>query len=214
MGIGGKIVWAAFLPLCLAVHCEAETRVTVLVDDYAGLTPGALGRAEKVAARILHRAGIEIVWQNRSRSGTGTDQEAPKGEGRRFDSPDVTLKILSRRMAQRLQPDGHGDDFSLGMALPGGEQGFGSVAYIYFHRIQKLVQLVERHTRDGEVILGHAVAHEIGHLLLNTSMHSAAGIMYVPWEKTHLTRAMEGLLLFTPAEAEQMQANLRVRSGK
>ncbi|MDP2996993.1 MAG: hypothetical protein Q8N47_05850 [Bryobacterales bacterium] len=131
------------------------------------------------------------------------------GEPKHFESSDITLRILSRRMALRLGPDGHGVNSSLGMALPGGEQGLGSLAYIYFHRIQKLARLVERHTRTEEVILGHAVAHEIGHLLLNTPMHSAAGIMHVPWEGTDLARALEGGLVFTPAEAAQMQANLR-----
>jgi hypothetical protein len=211
MGIYRKFVLAVLLPLCLAAYCDADTRIIVRVEDYAGVTPTTLTRAEKVTARILHKAGIDIVWQNHSRSETWRNQEPPGKQERHFDSHDLRLIILSRRMALRLESDGPGVNFSLGMALPGGEKGYGSVAYIYYHRVQKLVQLVERPARDDHVILGHAVAHEIGHLLLNTAMHSASGIMHVPWDETHLVRAFEGLLVFTPAEAEQMQARFRDR---
>jgi len=60
-------------------------------------------------------------------------------------------------------------------------------------------------------ILGHAMAHEIGHLLLNSSAHSPVGIMQGEWDKRELTHLQAGRLLFTSEQSHLMRAEVLAR---
>ncbi len=57
-------------------------------------------------------------------------------------------------------------------------------------------------------ILGHGVAHEIGHLLLGTNSHAASGIMRARWQIRELTSASKGTLLFSDVQSRQMRNKL------
>ena len=46
-------------------------------------------------------------------------------------------------------------------------------------------------------ILGHAVAHEIGHLLMGTNSHSSRGLMRGNWNVDELRAMAERQLLFS-----------------
>ena len=67
---------------------------------------------------------------------------------------------------------------SLGYALVALEQGRGTLATIYLDRIRSIAR---RTGVDAGRLIGRAIAHEIGHLLLGTSRHSAAGLMRARW---------------------------------
>jgi hypothetical protein len=60
-------------------------------------------------------------------------------------------------------------------------------------------------------VLGHVVAHELGHLLLGRGTHSAAGLMRADLD-TNL--AVQGRLLFTDAEARAIRAALEVTTPR
>jgi hypothetical protein len=64
---------------------------------------------------------------------------------------------------------------------------------------------------DAGQILGNAIAHEIGHLLLNNQSHSASGIMRGDWNLWDLRNASYGYLLFTPQQAQAIQQEARRR---
>jgi hypothetical protein len=64
-------------------------------------------------------------------------------------------------------------------------------------------------TRLG-AILGHLIAHEIGHLLLGTS-HSSKGIMSSLLGPLSLGRAISGKLQFTSEEARQIRGQMEKR---
>ena len=63
-------------------------------------------------------------------------------------------------------------------------------------------------------LLGHAIAHEIGHLLLNSSAHSPAGIMRARWNTKDLLRAARGDLLFNALQAESMRGEVLRRIAR
>jgi hypothetical protein len=63
-------------------------------------------------------------------------------------------------------------------------------------------------------ILGHLVAHELGHLLLGAGSHSSHGIMQVPWHLKELDIIAQGLMVFRPQEAEGMRTNIRARLAR
>jgi hypothetical protein len=55
------------------------------------------------------------------------------------------------------------------------------------------------------MLMGHAIAHELGHLLLGTSAHARYGLMAGRWRSNELDRAEVGSLQFSPAEAACLQ---------
>jgi hypothetical protein len=57
-------------------------------------------------------------------------------------------------------------------------------------------------------VLGHAIAHEMGHILLGSNSHFSDGIMQAQWGKAALTHASKGDLLFTIDQSRTMRRNL------
>ena len=84
----------------------------------------------------------------------------------------------------------HHSEFGLAFTAPG--DGFGSNLSIFYHRVEELS--ARRHTSRA-LLLGHLIAHEIGHLLLGSNSHSRSGIMHVPWNRSQVERASLGTLL-------------------
>jgi hypothetical protein len=64
---------------------------------------------------------------------------------------------------------------------------------------------------DAEVVLAHTMAHEIGHLLLGSNSHASQGIMRPTWDERDIHLAKTGVLGFTDAQAERMQAQVTAR---
>jgi hypothetical protein len=76
------------------------------------------------------------------------------------------------------------------------------MAYILYSRIETLAADGDASLSD---ILGHAMAHEIGHLLLGPG-HSQVGIMQAEWTREDLARAARNELSFTPQQMELLLA--------
>jgi hypothetical protein len=56
------------------------------------------------------------------------------------------------------------------------------------------------------IILGHAMAHELGHLLLGMNSHSRDGLMRAQWNRGDLAEAVRGNLLFSAQESTRMRS--------
>lgn len=173
---------------------EDAPRFTVRLYNYAKVDGLELGRAVQAASNVFHRAGIELVW---------VDCPVSRGEGERnsacgqFDGrPWVQLKILPREMAQRLQL-GHE---VFGVAI-------GSNAYVYLHRVQ---ELSSQRGLPESLILGHVMAHELGHVLLGPGNHTPTGVMIADLKRGDLPIILQGGLVFSPDQAARMQARLRL----
>jgi hypothetical protein len=108
-------------------------------------------------------------------------------------------------------------DGVIGVA-PGAEPG-RRLAYVFYDRVESLAarQMSRRahesicESASTAQILGYAMAHEIGHLLLNLETHSDAGIMRGNWDGRTLQDACYGYLLFTRQQAGVMRAELSRR---
>ena len=74
-------------------------------------------------------------------------------------------------------------------------------ANVFFNRVEQRTE-VERISLDQ--VLGHAMAHELGHLLLGSNSHSSAGIMSGKWRAEELKHAAKGDLLFTAQQAKMI----------
>ena len=79
-----------------------------------------------------------------------------------------------------------------------------------------LMDPIEELTREQQLlseaqVLGHAVAHEIGHLLMSTNSHAPRGLMRAGWRTNELRDMAERRLLFSHEEAERMRAKTEVK---
>jgi hypothetical protein len=181
---------------------ESVSTITVLVYNYAGISRDAVAEAERHASRLLEHAGIATDWLDCPLS---WNQAAERPECLVTPGPArLVLRIAAGSMAQRMQPDHE----SFGFALQPEDGGFGNVANVFSDRAGELVN------RQGivfGVMLGHLMAHELGHLLLGTGAHSSVGIMHVPWHNKELDMLSRGSMVFTPLQAERMRINIHAR---
>jgi hypothetical protein len=65
-----------------------------------------------------------------------------------------------------------------------------------------------RHGRPYSSVLSYAMAHEIGHVLLRSVSHPAAGIMSSVWTAREYSQMDRGPLLFTSDEVKEIISNL------
>jgi hypothetical protein len=64
------------------------------------------------------------------------------------------------------------------------------------------------------LILGHVIAHEMGHALLNTDKHTDTGIMRAIWDMDDLFEGARGRLVFTPNQTEVMRTEVARRMSQ
>jgi hypothetical protein len=184
---------------------ETRSKITVFVYNYAAVSSEVLALTEAEASRIYQQAGIEIEWLDCPLATKDASQfpacQVPPGPTK------LALRILSQPMTERLR---QAED-SFGFAMIPDDGTFAVVANVFSYDAEQLAN--RRGMRHG-VILGHLVAHELGHLLLGAGSHSSHGIMHVPWRLKELETIAQGLMVSRPEEAEEMQTNIRRRVAR
>jgi hypothetical protein len=184
----------------LAAGREAKSpspMLTLLVYNYAQAPVETLAQAELEAGRILGEAGVRAVWLDCLDGHPAADQQVLCIEP--LEPADVVIRVLPGQ-AQNGSPD------TLGIAfLP-------TVASVYY---EYAVGLAKSDDVEVEIelstILGCAIAHEVGHLLLGPNNHSIAGIMRGKWKTEQLRLALKGCLLFTYRQSKLIQTEARRR---
>jgi hypothetical protein len=147
------------------------------------LPTDALSRTQQEAQRIFAAAGISLVWLS--------TQEPPAGS--------LIIQIVTT-------PNGwNGNPNILGSA-PGSKDARGRVARLFFDRIDDLARLF--HLEVSQV-LGHVMAHEMGHLLLPYGSHTAAGLMKEGWDHQQALLAATGNLTFDSSQGALIRARLK-----
>jgi hypothetical protein len=86
---------------------------------------------------------------------------------------------------------------------------------VFYDRVEDFaVKHIAYTHADTAQMLGHVIAHEIGHLLLNVQTHSASGIMRGRWDLWDVQNAIYGHLLFTRQQAETIRGEVGRQFGK
>jgi hypothetical protein len=80
-----------------------------------------------------------------------------------------------------------------------------------FQRNAPVVTLARRATVDPRRLLGLAIAHEIGHLLLNSNHHAPTGVMRADWSQFSLRHGSADDWRFLPTEEAAMRAAIAAR---
>ncbi len=187
-----------------AVGQEPNLELTVRVFSYAQVSSQTLGEAEQKATWIFRRAGVETVWLDCGPS--APDVQTNPACKQLLGPTDIVLRILPGSKAARAAYGYRCG--TLGFALQSTNGGVGSYASIFYDRVE---DLAKAGIASPALVLGHGMAHEIGHLLLGSTAHSLTGIMAAEWGRSDLTRAAMGDLLFHHQQSDLMRAELQAR---
>jgi hypothetical protein len=144
-----------------------RSQVTVRVYSSTSLDAPAQRAALDVANAAFQAASIEVQWKICAESGCDT-------------------ALMSTELAVRMVASGDPRPGvrPLGDALIDRRRGIGVLATVYVDRTQRIAhELAIDHGR----LLGRAVAHEIGHLLLASTKHGS-GLMREVWSHDELLR--------------------------
>jgi hypothetical protein len=176
-----------------AKQFEADLKVHVLVYNYAPISNQTLVEAQERAAQIFLYVGVEVVWVANTllQRGSATLKEI-----------DLILRVLPQPRASLASRT------ALGEALRCDSSQEGCTASVFYSRARKQAELSGCSLK---YVLGVAMAHELGHLLLGSNSHSARGLMQGKWRPEELRRATKGDLLFSLQEAEVIRANVLQR---
>jgi hypothetical protein len=194
--------------LLFAVACNlaygqagANLEMTIHVYDYAGIDPGELAKAEALAARILHEAGLWTQWSNCRFSPAGTALTRCAAAG---GVTHLYIRLLPEPMAAKLAASTK----ILGMSLPTSHGTFPADAYVFAERFGVFA---EKDRGPVPPLLGAAIAHEVGHLLLAGNAHTVTGIMSAQWGPKEKKDALMGVLTFSRRQSEQIRADVSQR---
>jgi hypothetical protein len=193
LGLG--FVMFGSLPVLASGGQGALLQLRVSVFNSSPISSSTIERAEGEAGRVLRDAGVEAIWLNCPQT---SSQEASLGRCSEASFPShLHLRIL--RVAHGLKVSTVGISFSA-------EDGRGCYADLFYEPIRQLEE--ETHVSQS-VILGHAMAHELGHLLLGTNSHSPSGLMRAHWTREDLTNA-SGNLRFSEEQCLKIRSRLTV----
>ena len=161
--------------------------------DATHIDKKTLSEALNTATNIFRNAGVKLLWlQCPAVVGQpgGSERCGP------VDEATLILRIVPR------PADGFVDRDALGFAIAVP----GNATYATVFRERVLAALPPAGPCTEADLLGHAIAHELGHLLLGTLSHARAGLMAGRWHAKDLEYAASGRLQFSPAESATMRA--------
>jgi hypothetical protein len=194
MGISAKVFWVFALGINSA-QAGQKPSVIVLVYNYANVPAANLAAAEAWATRSYNAAGVEVSWVDCAV--TAEDSARFRACEEALDKHPFFFSIIPDRMAARIARPSKRSEDTLGMAV-------GLRAFVFYERI---VEWGGIRGLEDSVILGHTLAHELGHLLLGEHSHSAIGVMRPLVQRQDLSLE-SGQFLFDPKQASKLRALL------
>jgi len=194
-----------------AANPAADHTFTIHVRNYARVDSKTIAQAEKVASRIFQQAGVVSQWA-----------DAPVPGQDSSNAPDQQAVGLSD-LRVNILPAAMSDKWNLAAGVTGLTPGEGPnrvLAYIFYNRVEEMQRrhLEAFQRKDAEFpvsaaeLLGAAIAHEVGHILLNLAIHSKTGIMRGNWDLGVLQDSIYGCLYFTKDQEKTMQAEVARRA--
>ena len=186
---------AVALAFLAAPPAHAED-LNVVIRLYDMATANARGRAVamRAAADAIASAGITVTWRDCSRGGAAHPCRTVRNPG------DLVVRVMPAQ-----SPAGSPSP-QLGFAPIALSGRATAIATIYYD----VVTGVARRTGLGaNELLGRAIAHEIGHLLLRAPGHTDSGLMRPLWTDAELMKNRPGDWTFSEVDRLQVRAMAR-----
>jgi hypothetical protein len=191
----------------------AAALVTIRIYNYAGVPPAELAAARAHADRIFQEAGLSLQWRicrvpSAAERATGAISRATRATSSNDACTDVlrdrgefVLRLQASAQTHRPSHVALGD--SLGDSLIDGRTGGGVLITIDPGRVRAVAAQAGT---PSPLILGRAIAHEVGHLLIGTPSHSPHGLMRALWTQRELRENSAEDWQFTNGDIAQMLA--------
>ena len=154
-----------------SVTAQSSSQSVHLRND-ARVDDDTFEAARQLASEIYAKAGLDLIW---------ADDEA-------------ALTIILRPRASKQTASRAQDAMGY---TPGGGTERGRLAFVIVNRVH---EVSDGYHAPRSVVLGVAIAHELGHLLLSKE-HSTTGIMKPYFNQADFRSARNGRLLFTDQQA-------------
>jgi hypothetical protein len=165
---------------------QENATITVQVSNWASVAPRILTDAENQATQVFRASGVAVSWLNCPL--TISEAEA---------NPICIAPCPPSRISVRINSEMPADlpKTTLGVAL----SETATYATVYYPRVDDYARLgIATHSQ----ILGHAIAHEMGHLLLGRGQHALFGIMRGVWTAEDLRQITMGAFLFSAPQSK------------
>ena len=204
-------LFVATLMAASVVNLSAETAppasaVVIRTYNYAAIAAGELAAARSEAERIFKSAGIPIEWIECRVPGndTGAACTEPLLDGR-----DLMLRLVDRTPAAGARI-GH-PVVALGESMLDHDQRSGVLMTVDLFPVRAVA---DRAATSLSTLLGRAIAHEIGHLLLGSAEHPRLGLMRALWSHDELRGLKPAHWGFSAREAARMRQMLQGKSRR
>jgi hypothetical protein len=177
---------------------RSDSTVTIRTYNYAAVSADHLDAAKSEAEYIFKTTGILLQWIDCRVPGNmnGAQCTEPLLPGR-----DLMLRLVHRAPAtgERI--------VALGESMLDREQRGGVLMTVDLYPVRTIAAGT---ATTFTTLLGRAIAHEVGHLLLGSAEHSRHGLMRALWSHDELRGLRPAHWGFSAREAAQMrQAGLR-----
>ncbi len=185
---------------------RADVRgIVIRVYDAAGNAPDVRAAAIRIAAAVIQDAGLAVDWRDCSRGGSHGPCHNAHGVRNLVVRimPAVSTAASGADASSTSDGEKGSLDLELGFAVVDAGTRAGAMATIFHDRVRSVAQRVRI---DYGTLLGRAIAHEIGHLLLRTAGHSANGLMRAVWTDAELALNRREDWLFATPERRHLQA--------
>lgn len=174
------------------------TLIVLTVRLYAStaIAERDLNVARREARDILDRSGVTVAWIDCRAAQHSVACAAP---------------LAAREVAVRFAPsvETRGSNLPLGESIVEGGDGGGTLATIYPARVAMLA--ANAHMPAG-IVLGRAIVHEIGHLILGANAHRGNGVMRPVWTDTTVHLGATRDWQFAPDQSVALRARLSART--
>jgi hypothetical protein len=209
VAFGVMIAAAAWPSAGEAAQILDWSRESIVVRTYtAAGVDSSMRTARHVAGGILEDAGVDLQWiECQPSAGLQPNVDA-------CAQPVAWNELVVRVVPgpAQFQPVGATnratEAATLGFAAIDLGTGRGSLATIYGDRVSATAAAAGV---DVGELLGRAIAHEIGHLLLGTNRHAARGLMRACWSPSDLRRSPPAEWRFATAEGDLMRKAIASR---
>jgi hypothetical protein len=171
-------------------------RVRVYNDE--GVPEGNLSAALKIADTVLQKVGLQAIWQDCTVGNPNRDSSG-------CDTHPAQIDLVLYLVAQLENHAPNVDRRALGYSLIPRNGERATMAYVCYARVRTVLSMFRE-----EELLGLAVAHEIGHLLLGTNKHSNSGLMRAPWRSKDLNSGDWEQFTFTSEQARRVRASVLI----
>ena len=184
------------LPLPVSAAETLWTEIVIRVYDNTGAAPDTRRAALKIAGSIVSGASVEVVW----RMCSGSSSQLSSHHLRHLDPCQSPLAAGELALRIVLSGDAGGDDRTtrpLGEALIDTRARAGVLATVYADRVE---WMAAQTGADPHELMGRAIAHELGHLLMASSAHGTKGLMRPVWSLSEVRRRQMRDWSFAPKE--------------